>query len=189
MRLSYSSLFPEQVKHAWCKRKRLADKNAYDLPAGDYCIYDLYPLSGVSEPDIFFTVESRKNQSQQATLKCLLYGDKAEVSLSAEHLQSVEAPQLCQMVSDLIASDAALRKMLNKRKQEVQMACQTISSTQNKPETYLLSETTIRKLAGTLEQAMVMSDPEYQESVLDQLLIDLKKAMLSAFEKERTEKV
>ena len=115
----------------------------------------------------------------------LLYGDKAEVSLSAEHLQSAEAPQLCEMVKDLVSSDAALRKLLAKRKQEVQMACQTISTTQNKPETYLLSETTIRKLAGTLEQAMLMSEPESQEAVLDQLLIDLKKVMLSAFEKER----
>ena len=70
MRLSYSSLFPEQVKHPWVKRKRLTENNAYQLAAGDYCIYDLYPLSGVSEPDIFFTVESRKDQSQQATLKC-----------------------------------------------------------------------------------------------------------------------
>lgn len=188
MRLSYSSLFPEQVKHAWCKRKRLAEKNIYDLPAGDYCLYDLYPLSGVSDPEIYLTIESRKHQKQQATLKCLLYGDKAEISLSAEHLQSHEAPQLCRMAQDILASDAALRKLLSKRKQEVQMACQTISTTQNKPETYLLSETTIRKLAGTLEQAMLMSEPDSQEAILDQLLTELKQVMLSAFEKERSQK-
>lgn len=187
MRLSYASLFPEKAKHAWCKRKRLPQQNSYDLPAGDYCLYDLYPLSGVAEPDIYFVVEFRKQQRQDATLRCLLYGDKAEVTLSPEHLQSPEAPQVCQMVQDLLVADAPLRKSLLRRKQEVQQACQTIASVQDAPESSLLSETAIRKLAGTLEQVMGATEREHAEALLDELLENLRASLLQAFEARQAE--
>jgi len=182
MRLSYASLFPDQVKQIWCKRKRLPRQNAYQLPAGDYCIYDLYPLSGIAEPDIFFTVESRKDQALTATLRCLLYGDKAEVMLSPEHLQTAYSPSICQLVQDLLNQDAPLRRLLMQRKQEVQAACQTISLASDSPESSLLSETAIRKLAGALEQVLQAREPELFEAHLDQLLQDLRLALMNSFQ-------
>ena len=182
MRLSYASLFPEQAKQAYCKRKRINKDNIYALPAGDYCLYDLYPLSGVAEPDIYFSVEFRKDSSLTATLRCLMYRDKAEVMLSHEHLQVQQSPALLQMTQDILDEDAALRNLLKKRKQEVQLACQSIASATNIPETSLLAETAIRKLAGTLEQVMEAADPAEHEAVLDDLLAGLKASMMAAFE-------
>lgn len=181
MRLSYASLFPHKVKQPYCKRKRLGKDNEFGLPAGDYCLYDLYPLSGVAEPDIYFTLEFRKDPALTATLRCLLYRDKAEVLLSNEHLQSQQAPALCRMVQELLNEDSALRALLRARKQEVQLACQSVAIAADVPETSLLSETAIRKLAGTLEQVLASSEPERHEQLLDQLLGDLKTAMLQAF--------
>ncbi|MEZ0371436.1 MAG: hypothetical protein ACAI44_20250 [Candidatus Sericytochromatia bacterium] len=181
MRLSYASLFPHKVKNSYCKRKRLGKDNPYSLPAGDYCLYDLYPLSGVAEPDIYFTLEYRKDPNLTATLRCLLYRDKAEVMLSPEHLQSQQSPDLCRMVQDMLNEDASLRAMLRKRKQEVQLACQSVALAADMPETSLLSETAIRKLAGTLEQVLASTETARHEVLLDQLLADLKAAMLQAF--------
>lgn len=181
MRLSYASLFPKKAKQPYCKRKRLSKDNPYGLPAGDYCIYDLYPLSGVAEPDIYFTLEFRKDAELTATLRCLLYRDKAEVLLSPEHLQSGQSPALCRMVQDLLNEDAALRNLLRTRKQEVQLACQSVAVATDVPETSLLSETAVRKLAGTLEQVLASTEPERHALLLDELLADLKSAMLQAF--------
>lgn len=181
MRLSYASLFPHKVKQPYCKRKRLGKDNAYALPAGDYCLYDLYPLSGVAEPDIYFTLEFRKDPALTATLRCLLYRDKAEVLLSHEHLQSAQAPALCRMVQDLLQEDAPLRATLRARKQEVQLACQSVSLATDVPETSLLSETAIRKLAGTLELVLSSTESTEHAQVLDRLLADLRQAMLEAF--------
>lgn len=186
MRLSYASLFPDKVKHPWCKRKRLTAKNAYQLPAGDYCLYDLYPLSGIAEPDIYLTVEGRKEERLEATLRCLLYGDKAVVSLSPEHLQSVQAPEICQMVNDLLNEDSALRKRLTRRKAEVQAACQTVASASDVPESNWLSETAIRKLAGTLEMALQASDEDSFESLIDQLLHNLKESLKANYRQQQT---
>ena len=181
MRLSYATLFPHKAKHPWCKRKRLAKDNPYGLPAGDFCIYDLYPLSGVAKPDIFFTLEFRKDLNLTATLRCLLYRDKAEIMLSQEHLQSPQAPDICRMVQDLLNEEAALRALLRARKQEVQLACQTVAISADMPETSLLSETAVRKLAGALEQVIASTDPMQHEMLLDDLLAGLKAAMLEAF--------
>ncbi|MGV3526965.1 MAG: hypothetical protein ACO1RX_22300 [Candidatus Sericytochromatia bacterium] len=181
MRLSYASLFPHQVKHAWCKRKRLTQDNAYDLPTGDYCLYDLYPLSGISEPDIYFTVECRKQPTLTATLRCLLSRSGAEISLSHEHLQSPEAPRVRNMVQDLLNEDAPLRKLLRARKQEVQLACQTIAVAEPAPESTLISETAIRKLAGTFEQVLSSSDPDTFSALLDELLNGLRHNLEEAF--------
>ena len=181
MRLSYSSLFPDKVKHAWCKRKRLPADNPYQLPAGDYCIYDLYALSGIADPDIYLTVEYRKDQSQSATLRCLLSPQKAEIMISAEHLQSPSAPQVRQMVADIFNEDSALRKLLQARKREVQVACENLRVAQDVPETQLLPEVAIRRLAGTLEQVMQASSPEEAEANLDHLLSDLRQSLLDNF--------
>lgn len=181
MRLSYATLFPDQAKQPYCKRKRLNKDNHYALPAGDYCLYDLYPLSGVAEPDIYFSVEYRKDPSLTATLRCLMYRDKAEVMLSHEHLQVPQSPALLQMTQAILDEDPALRSLLKKRKQEVQLACQSIASASNVPETSLLAETAIRKLAGTLEQVMQAADPVEHEAVLDELLAGLKASMMAAF--------
>lgn len=181
MRLSYASLFPEKVKHAWFKRKRLSENNEYQLASGDYCLYDLYPLSSIAEPEIFITVEFRKDKSQSATLRCWLYNDKASVQLSNEHLQSQNAPTLCRMVEDLINQEPTLRKRLTKRKQEVQMACQTISMSAGIPETSVLAETAIRKLTGMLENMMASTEPDERELILDQLLASLRSELLKSF--------
>lgn len=181
MRLSYSSLFPDKVKHAWCKRKRLAADNSYGLNAGDYCIYDLYALSGIADPDIYLTVEYRKDQSQSATLRCLLSPQKAEIILSAEHLQSPVAPQVREMVSDIFKEDSALRKLLQQRKREVQIACENLRVAQDVPQTQLLPELAIRRLASTLEQVMQASNPEDAENNLDALLGDLRQSLLENF--------
>lgn len=181
MRLSYASLFPEKVKQAWCKRKRLNKQNDYGLPAGDYCLYDLYPLSGIAEPDIYFVIEFRKTQELSATLRCLLYKDKAEVLISPEHLQSPQAPALCQLTQDMLNEDAPLRRLLHQRKREVQIACQAVAQAAETPESQLLSETAIRKLAGTLEQALQAADPADFEAQLDHLLADLRQALLHSF--------
>lgn len=181
MRLSYTSLFPEKSKQPYFKRKRLGKDNPYALPAGDYCLYDLYPLSGVAKPDIYFSLEFRKDPSLTATLRCLLYRDKAEVLLSHEHLQSPQAPALCKMVQDLLDEDSGLRTLLRTRKQEVQLACQSVAIASDVPETNLLSETAVRKLAGTLERVLAENEPERHEMILDELLQGLKSAMMAAF--------
>lgn len=181
MRLSYASLFPEKVKQAWFKRKRLNQSNPYDLPAGDYCLYDLYPLSAIAEPEIFITVEYRKDKSQNATLRCWLYNDKSSVQLSNEHLQSQNAPALCKMVEDLINQEPSLRKRLSKRKQEVQAACQTIAMSTDVPESSVLAETAIRKLTGMLEKVMLSVEPTEREVLLDQLLASLRSELLNSF--------
>ncbi len=184
MRLSYSSLFPDKVKHDWCKRKRLSADNPYDLPVGDYCIYDLYSLSGIANPDIYLTVENRKSRSQSATLRCLISPQRAEILLSAEHLQSPEAPAVCQMVRDIFKEEPALRKKLLNRKREVQKACENVVETEKAPETEWLSEITIRRLAGTLEQVMQASTPENLEQNLDQLLADLRQSLLESLRQQ-----
>lgn len=181
MRLSYSSLFPDKVKHAWCKRKRLSADNAYGLAGGDYCIYDLYALSGIADPDIYLTVEYRKDQSQSATLRCLLSANKAEIMISAEHLQSPAAPAVRDMVAVIFKEDNALRKMLHQRKREVQVACENLRVAQDVPETQLLPELAIRRLAGTLEQVMQATSAEDAESHLDTLLADLRQSLLNNF--------
>lgn len=186
MRLSYGSLFPDRTKHPWCKRKRLTAKNTYHLPAGDYCIYDLYPLSGIAEPDIFFTVEGRKDQRLEATLRCLLYGDKAVVTLSPEHLQSSQAPAVCLMVQDILNQDNALRKRLAARKNEVQAACQTVATSSDIPESSWLSETAIRRLASTLEMALTAPDEEGFENHIDLLLGHLKVALRQNFLEQKS---
>lgn len=185
MRLSYSSLFPDKVKHAWCKRKRLPADNGYGLAGGDYCIYDLYALSGIADPDIYLTVEYRKDQSQSATLRCLLSPHKAAIMISAEHLQSPAAPAIREMVEDIFKEDSALRKMLHQRKREVQVACENLRVAQGVPETQLLPELAIRRLAGTLEQVMQAADSEEAESHLDTLLADLRQSLLHNFTQQQ----
>lgn len=188
MRLSYASLFPQKAKNTYCKRKRLSKDNAFGLPAGDYCLFDLYPLSGVAEPDIYFTLEFRKDPDLTATLRCLFYRDKAEVLLSHEHLQSPQAPALQRMVQDWLNEDAALRALLRARKQEVQLACQTVAVSADVPETSLLTETAVRKLAGTLERVLASSDPAEHEQTIDELLAGLKQSMLEAFQQRQQAK-
>lgn len=187
MRLSYSSLFPDKVKHAWCKRKRLAADNAYGLAGGDYCIYDLYALSGIADPDIYLTVEYRKDQSQSATLRCLLSPNKAAIMISAEHLQSPVAPAVRDMVEAVFKEDSALRKMLQQRKREVQVACENLRIAQDVPETQLLPELAIRRLAGTLEQVMQSDNTEDAENHLDALLVDLRQSLLNNFVQQQAQ--
>lgn len=185
MRLSYASLFPQKVKNIYCKRKRLGKDNPYSLPSGDYCLFDLYPLSGVAEPDIYFTLEFKKDPNLTATLRCLFYRDKAEVLLSHEHLQSPQAPALQRMVQDLLNEDSALRNMLKARKQEVQLACQTVAVSADVPETSLLTETAVRKLAGTLERVLASTELSEHESIIDELLEGLKQSMIEAFKQRQ----
>lgn len=185
MRLSYSSLFPDKVKHAWCKRKRLNADNPYGLAGGDYCIYDLYALSGIADPDIYLTVEYRKDQTQSATLRCLLSPNKAAIMISAEHLQSPSAPAIREMVEAVFKEDSSLRKLLQQRKREVQLACENLRVAQDVPETQFLPELAIRRLAGILEQVMHAANAEEAEAHLDAMLLDLRQSLLKTFAQQQ----
>lgn len=103
MHLAYAYLFPEKAGQPYLKRKRLKANNAFDLPAGEYLIYDLYPMSPLEGPDLYFMVERVKTSEILLTARFAYPEDEdPELSISRFHLQSPQAAEALALLHDVI---------------------------------------------------------------------------------------
>lgn len=99
MHLAFTRIFanenPETLGHV-----ELADSNGFGLPAGEYKIHDLYPLDSEDVSQLFFTVEHIDTGDILLTARMTM--EPQQLSISPEHLQSVQATETMEMLKQVL---------------------------------------------------------------------------------------
>jgi hypothetical protein len=181
MHQPFQRIFPDHSREAWCRKRRLKKDNPYDLPAGNYCFYDLYPAEIEDPSQIYLLVQHHKSGGHLATLLLEFGPGGVQLSLSPEHLQSQMAPMAFQLVRDTLSQETDLQAQLWQHLQEVGWMHQELQEHHSHlPKSSLLAEMTLRSLAGTMENLMTETHPRQWESLLDGLLHSLKHELLTA---------
>jgi hypothetical protein len=181
MHQPFQRIFPDNSREAWCRRRRLKKDNPYQLPAGDYTFHDLYPAELNDPSMVYLLIKHLRSDSLLATLTLEFAPEGVQLGLSMDHLQSNVSPQVFAMVRDTLSEDKSLQEQLWQQLQEVGWMHKELMQQQHEfPQTSLLSEMTIRTLAGTMENLMKETHPRQWEGLLDGILGTLKQELIEA---------
>ncbi|MGV3523034.1 MAG: plasmid pRiA4b ORF-3 family protein [Candidatus Sericytochromatia bacterium] len=194
----FALLFPEESDRQRLNF-RMPRRNAYQLPAGQYELYDIYPA--LQEPPVYeiFLNVTNAQADVLATLYCQLDAEAHAIhlSLSEVHLQQQLAPALLAAIESHFNAArgqhwAELLLLRATRMQQALQQQQEDSDSQSLGVPAGSGPPVGRDLRLLREEALHMlmqhnDDPEQQESLIDALLGEMRQLMLSELESYRRE--
>lgn len=182
----FTMIFPEETSERLTFR--VARRNPYNLKAGTYELFDIYPaLQERPIYDIFLNVVDSESEIF-ATLFCQLNASEHEISLSLSelHLQRPEAPGLMEAVEAQFQNPRgqAWAEILLERAERMQSAFLA-----NKSEAKPASDRTQLLRDEALELVLSHSDdPEQQEALIENLILEMRQLMLDELEGHRAQR-
>lgn len=143
MHLAFTRLFanenPESLGHV-----DLADNNGFGLPAGEYLIHDLFPLTSEVASQLYFTVEHVASGDILLTARMTM--EPQHLSISPEHLQSVQATEAMEMLRQVLMQPD-VQSNLSARLQRVWQLHMAVALDRAGPDRAQLREAMIDELA------------------------------------------
>lgn len=118
MHLAFTRLFSDKDAEP-LGHVELEGDNAFGLASGEYLIHDLYPITPEHGSDLFFTVENAEKREIMLTARLSI--EPQELRMSAEHLQSPQAPEAMQMLQAVLAQPDVQSHLSERLMQVTQM--------------------------------------------------------------------
>ena len=161
MHLSFTRLFSDQETET-LGHVELEDDNTFGLPAGNYLIHDLYPISPEHGSDLFFTVE--RVDTGEVLLTARLRTDPQQLNISPEHLQSARANDAMALLTAVL-SDANVQNHLSERLMAVSQFHLAVTLDRTGLDRNQMRETMLKEL----EKEFPGSDRSQIEALLDNI--------------------
>jgi hypothetical protein len=187
MHQPFQYVFPNHRRDVWFRRKRLKKDNPYGLPAGDYVLVDLYPTTPEDPSLIYVIVRHMKSGTPVATIALEFSPSGLQMTISREHLQSPATHAGFDLLHDTLTREPGLQNYLWEQLQEVGWMHEQLQKHPELPQSSLLSEMTIRTLAGSMEALMHECHPRQWDHMLDHLFRELKQELIAAMQQHLSE--